>query len=183
MAVRTTGNRQCRELPDDAIAAIVEQGNQMKSPLSFLVIEHYAGAAGRIANDATAFLHRHLPWDFIFGAQWTDPLETPMYSDWARRGEDALRPYSAHAHLSTALDIEPEEVIETAFGTNLGRLRAIKREVRPGELLPCELQHKTRPRRRPAQDAGRVRQQLRDEIRSAMRRRPCRRFRTCRSEW
>jgi hypothetical protein len=72
----------------------------MKSPLSFLVIEHYAGAAGRIANDATAFLHRHLPWDFIFGAQWTDPLETPMDRDWARRGEDALRPYSAHAHLS-----------------------------------------------------------------------------------
>jgi FAD/FMN-containing dehydrogenase len=124
-----------RELPDEAIAAIVEQGNQMKSPLSFLVIEYYAGAAGRIANDATAFPHRHLPWDIIFGAQWTDPLETQMHRDWARRGEDVLRPYSANAHLSSALDIEPEEVIETAFGTNLPRLRAIKEKYDPANFF------------------------------------------------
>jgi FAD/FMN-containing dehydrogenase len=124
-----------RELPDDAIAAIVEQGNQMKSPLSFLVIEYYAGAAGRIANDATAFPHRHLPWDIIFGAQWTDPLETPVHRDWARRGEDVLRPYSANAHLLSVLDIEPEEVIETAFGTNLPRLRAIKERYDPANFF------------------------------------------------
>lgn len=124
-----------RELPDDAIAAIVEQGNQMKSPLSFLVIEYYAGAAGRIPNDATAYPHRHLPWDILFGAQWTDPLETSVHRDWARRGEDVLRPYSANAHLSSALDVESEEVIQTAFGANLHRLRAIKEKYDPDNFF------------------------------------------------
>jgi FAD/FMN-containing dehydrogenase len=124
-----------KELPDNAIAAIVEQGNQMKSPLSFLVIEYYGGAAGRIANDATAYPHRNLPWDIIFGAQWTDPLETPMHRDWARSGENALRPYSANAHLSSALDVEAEEIIQTAFGANLPRLRAIKEKYDPDNFF------------------------------------------------
>jgi hypothetical protein len=117
-----------KRLPDDAIAAIVEHGNQMQSPLSFLVIERYGGAAGRVAKDATAYPHRDLHWDIIFGAQWTDATQTPMHRDWARKGEEALLPYSANAHLSSALDVESEEVINTAFGSNLARLRAIKQK-------------------------------------------------------
>jgi FAD/FMN-containing dehydrogenase len=120
-----------KELPDAAIAAIVEHGNEMKSPLSFLVIEHYGGAAGRISSDATAYPHRSLPWDIIFGAQWTDPSETTIHREWARRGEELLIPYSVQAHLSSALDVESEEVITTAFGPNLPRLQAIKRKYDP----------------------------------------------------
>jgi FAD/FMN-containing dehydrogenase len=120
-----------RELPDDAIAAIVEHGNRMKSPLSFVVIEFYGGAAGRIANEATAYPHRHLHWDILFLAQWTNEAETPVQREWARSGEDMLIPYSANAHFSSAVDVESEEVINTAFGANLARLRAIKRKYDP----------------------------------------------------
>jgi FAD/FMN-containing dehydrogenase len=134
-----------KELRDNAIAAIVEHGNQMRSPLSFLVIEHYGGAAGRIANDATAYPHRNLPWDIIFGAQWTDPLETPIHREWARTGEETLRPYSANAHLSSALDIEAEEVINTAFGENLARLRAIKRKYDPTNFFHMNYNIKPAP--------------------------------------
>ena len=91
-----------KELPDDAIAAIVEHGNKMKSLLSFLVIECYGGAAGRIASDATAYPHRNLPWDILFVAQWTNPAETPLHRDWARSGEEMLLPYSANAHLASS---------------------------------------------------------------------------------
>ena len=124
-----------KELPDDAIAAIVEHGNEMKSPLSFLVIECYGGAAGRIASDATAYPHRNLPWDILFVAQWTNPAETPIHRDCARSGEEMLLPYSANAHLASSLDIESEEVINTAFGANLARLRAIKRKYDPANFF------------------------------------------------
>jgi FAD/FMN-containing dehydrogenase len=119
-----------KSLPDDAIATIVEHGNRMESPLSFLVIERYGGAAGRVAKDATAYPHRDLHWDIVLGAQWTDPKET-NHRDWARKGEQALASYSANAHLSSALDIESDEVIDTAFGANLMRLRSIKRKYDP----------------------------------------------------
>ncbi|MFL6443253.1 MAG: FAD-binding oxidoreductase, partial [Candidatus Sulfotelmatobacter sp.] len=65
-----------RELSNDAISAIVEHANGLQSPLSFVVLEYYGGAAGRVSSTATAFPHRHLPWDILFLAQWTDPAQT-----------------------------------------------------------------------------------------------------------
>jgi hypothetical protein len=55
-----------RNLPDEAIAAIVDHASRMASPLSAVVLEYYGGAAGRIPNDATAYPHRDLPWDILF---------------------------------------------------------------------------------------------------------------------
>ena len=120
-----------RELSDDAINAIVEHANRMRSPLSAVIIEYYAGAAGRVPSHATAFPHRDLPWDILFIAQWTDPAETVAHREWARSGEESLRPFSANAHLLSALDVEPEDVIDTAFGPNLPRLAAIKTKYDP----------------------------------------------------
>ncbi|HUK32792.1 MAG TPA: FAD-binding oxidoreductase [Vicinamibacterales bacterium] len=120
-----------QRLTDDAIVAIVEHANRMGSPFSAVVLEYYGGAAGRIPNDATAFPHRDLPWDILFMAQWTDPAETARHRDWARAGEDILRPFSANAHLLSALDVEGEDVIRTAFGGNLLRLAAVKEKYDP----------------------------------------------------
>ena len=123
------------ELPDDAIAAIVEHSNRLSSPLSFVVLEYYGGAAGRVPSDATAFPHRSLPWDILFCAQWTDPVQTNMHREWARSGEEILRPFSQNAHLLSALDVEGEDVIKTAFGPNLTRLAAIKRKYDPANFF------------------------------------------------
>ena len=120
-----------RQLPDDAITAIVGHSNRMNSRLSFVVCEYYGGAAGRVPKEATAFPHRNLPWDILFIAQWTEAAETTGHRDWARSGEEILRPFSANAHLLSALDVEAEEVINTAFGQNLPRLAAIKKKYDP----------------------------------------------------
>jgi berberine-like enzyme len=107
----------------------------MTSQLSFVVIEHYGGAAGRIPKDSTAFPHRDLPWDILFIGQWTDPAETALHRDWARSGEETLRPFSANAHLLSALDVESREVINTAFGPNLPRLTAVKKRFDPANFF------------------------------------------------
>ena len=124
-----------RHLTDDAIDAIVEHANGLASPLSAVVLEHYGGAAGRIPNDATAFPHRDLPWDILFLAQWTNPMETASHREWARSGEDILRPFSANAHLLSALDIEADDVIYTAFGANLARLASVKEKHDPANFF------------------------------------------------
>ena len=101
-----------------------------------VVVEYYGGAASRVPRDATAFPHRDLPWDILFVAQWTDPDETHVHRAWARAGEEVLRPFSANAHVLSALDVEAEEVIYSAFGDNLQRLAAVKDKYdlnRPGE--------------------------------------------------
>jgi FAD/FMN-containing dehydrogenase len=120
-----------KELPDEAISAIVEHANRLKSPLSVAVFEYYGGAAGRVPKDATAYPHRDLPWDILFLAQWTDASETGVHRDWARSGEEMLRPYSSNAHLLSALDVEDQDVIKGAFGANLQRLAVIKKKYDP----------------------------------------------------
>jgi FAD/FMN-containing dehydrogenase len=130
-----------RELRDDAITAIVEHGNRMKSPLSFVVVEHYGGAAGRLSTDATAFPHRDLPWDILFVAQWTDPAEASVHRDWARAGDQSLG--TANAHLLSALDVEADDVINSAFGANLPRLAAIKRKYDPTNFF--RVNHNIKP--------------------------------------
>jgi FAD/FMN-containing dehydrogenase len=124
-----------RGLSDDAVSAIVEHANRLRSPLSFVVFEYYGGAAGRVSSEATAFPHRHLPWDILFLAQWTDPGQTNLHRDWARSGEELLRPFSENAHLLSALDVEPEDVIKSAFGTNLSRLAAVKKKYDPANFF------------------------------------------------
>jgi hypothetical protein len=131
-----------RHLTDDAIVAIVEHANRMDSPLSAVVLEHYGGAAGRVSNDATAFPHRDLPWDILFLAQWTNPAETPRHRDWARAGEDILRPFS-NAHLLSALDVESDDVIRSAFGANLRRLAAAKEKYDPANFF--RVNHNIKP--------------------------------------
>ena len=137
-----------RELTDDAIAAIVDHANRMESPLSAVVLEYYGGAAGRIPSDATAFPHRNLPWDILFIAQWTNPAETPRHRDWARSGEDRLRPFSQNAHLLSALDVEIDDVINTAFGGNLLRLATVKEKYDPGNFF--RVNHNIKPGLAPA---------------------------------
>ena len=118
-----------RELSDDAIRLIVDHAKRMSSPLSFVVLENYGGAAARVSKDATAYPHRDLPWDILFIAQWTKEEETAIHRDWARSGEEMLRPFSANAHLLSALDVETDEVVNTAFGQNLQRLGCHKEEI------------------------------------------------------
>ena len=123
------------ELSNEAIVAIVDHANSLLSPLSMIVLEYYGGAAGRVSKDATAFPHRNLPWDILFIAQWTDLAQTDLHRNWARSGEEKLRPFSQNAHLLSALDVESEEVIKGAFGANFDRLAAIKRKYDPGNFF------------------------------------------------
>ena len=136
-----------RELPDDAISAIVEHTNRLNSPPSVVALEYYGGAAGRVSNEATAFPHRELPWDILFIAQWTDPAQTNMHREWARAGEELLKPFSENAHLLSALDVEAEDVVNTAFGKNLSRLAAVKQKYDPTNFFRVNQNVKPDPSR------------------------------------
>ncbi len=59
-------------LSDEVIDLIVEHANRMRSPLSAVVIEFYAGAASRVGTSDTAFAQRQAEYDVGFMAQWTE---------------------------------------------------------------------------------------------------------------
>jgi len=116
-------------LSDEAIAAIVDQASLMTSPLSAVVVEYYAGAAGRVGDTETAFPHRLVPWDIVVVAHWTDATETPRHRAWARGVVQALTPWASGGHILGALDADEEA--NSAFGSNLPRLAAVKKRYDP----------------------------------------------------
>jgi hypothetical protein len=117
-------------LPDEAIKIAIDHANKAASKLSGIVFEFYGGVAGRIDSDATAFPHRHLPWDLIVSAQWTDVNETALHREWARETAKALEPYTGKAQLLAVLDFDSADT-SSAFGSNIGRLRAVKKKYDP----------------------------------------------------
>ena len=125
-----------RALPDDAVDALVERVDRCTSPLSAAVLEYYRGAASRIADDATAFPHRHAGFNLVVLGQWNEPKEDSVHIAWTRDCWDAVRPWSSGAVYLNALggDEGPSAVRE-AFGANYARLATVKAQVDPKNLF------------------------------------------------
>jgi FAD/FMN-containing dehydrogenase len=120
-----------KALSDQAIDVIVDHANRMQSPLSAVVIEYYAGAAGRTGSGESAFAHRKAEYDVGFMAQWTDPSESDKHMAWARTMAEAMTPHSSGAYLLNFLSEEDADTIKAAFGANYPRLAQVKKKYDP----------------------------------------------------
>lgn len=120
-----------KALSDEAIDLIVAQANKMQSPLSAVVIEYYAGAAGRTGTAETAFAQRQAEYDIGFMAQWTDVAENDVHMVWARDMAEAMKPYSSGGYLLNFLSEEDADTIQAAFGANYRRLAQVKKKYDP----------------------------------------------------
>lgn len=120
-------------LSDEAIQAAIDSANGATSPMSAIVFEYYAGAAGRVPNDATAFSHRDMPWHMVILAQWTDPAVSAPHRTWARDAAAALQPFTNDAQFLGVLDSDDGPA--KAFGANLPRLAAIKKKYDPSNFF------------------------------------------------
>jgi Berberine and berberine like len=120
-----------RQLNDEAIGVIVDHANGVRSPLSGVVIEYYAGAASRVGVSDTAFAQRQAEYDIGFMAQWTDAAEANTHTTWARDMADAMKAYSSGGHLLNFQSEESADTIRAAFGANYPRLAEIKKKYDP----------------------------------------------------
>ena len=120
-----------KSLSNEAIDVLVDHANRMQSPLSAVVIEYYAGAAGRTGAGESAFAARKAEYDVGFMAQWTDPAENDRHMAWARAMAEAMKPHSSGAYLLNFLSEEDADTIKAAFGANYPRLAQVKKKYDP----------------------------------------------------
>jgi len=86
--------------------------------------------------------HRNLPWDILFLR--SGPIRcrrTCTASGRIRRGNTTA--FLENAHLLSALDVEEEDVLKTAFGPNMPRLAAIKKKYDPTNFF--RVNHNIKP--------------------------------------
>jgi len=133
-----------RELSDPVIEALIARFAVCPSPMSGLVLEHFHGAATRVAVGATAFPQRRESYNLLIVSQWLDPKDDEKNIAWARATYDALRPHMAReSYANYQTDDQTQDALEHAYGSNYARLVALKNRFDPTNLF--HLNNNVRP--------------------------------------
>jgi FAD/FMN-containing dehydrogenase len=127
-----------RDISDEVIDALVDQGALPELDSHMLVVEHYRGPMNRVDVDATAFPHREAHYHVVITGKWFDPADDENGIAWARRLNATIEPYSTRARFLNfnAVDAtEKKDMVRASFGSNYDRLAKIKGRYDPTNLL------------------------------------------------
>src|SRR5262245_487480 len=80
-------------LSDAAIDAMIDRFAAAPSPMSALLLEHFHGAATRVAPTDTAFPHRTEGYNFLAVGEWLDASATAANVAWTREAYAAMAPH------------------------------------------------------------------------------------------
>jgi FAD/FMN-containing dehydrogenase len=115
------------------------------SPLSRIFIEHLGGAMGRVAPEATAFVHRRAPYDLIVIAGGFRPEDTEKNVAWARATSAAMGPFMSGGAYVNYLDADAgADAVRAAYGPAYERLITLKEKYDPQNIF--RLNQNIRPR-------------------------------------
>ncbi len=108
------------------------------NPMCRIDIQHIGGAVGDVESNETAFWNRDAEWSVTITGAWFGPdSQREACTDWADETAAALRP---HFHGGYVVEARPDhpsmaEQVRSAFGENLPRLQALKRQFDPTNTL------------------------------------------------
>jgi FAD/FMN-containing dehydrogenase len=124
-----------RELTPEVIGTLVDAFQQVPSPMTGMVIEHFHGAVTRIDPTATAFPHRQPGFNLVITGQWLDPAEDEANIAWVRSTLHAVAPFMADAVYVNYMTNDDADRVRAAYGPNWDRLVALKRRCDPDNVF------------------------------------------------
>jgi len=124
-------------LDDAAIETIVDAFLRCPSPMGQVVIEHFHGAATRIAPDHTAYALRQPGFNVLLLSQWATPEGDAAGTAWARDSYAALAHVAGSRRYLNYFDNDDAgaAALAAAYGPNLGRLQSIKAKYDPDNVF------------------------------------------------
>jgi FAD/FMN-containing dehydrogenase len=127
----------CTGLSDEAIEQLVEGFARCPSPMDKIVIEHFHGAATRVAPTATAYALRDSGFNVLVLGQWQAAAGDAGGRGWSRETAAAIGRFAGPRRYLNYLDHDETgaEALTAAYGPNVARLRTIKAKYDPGNLF------------------------------------------------
>jgi FAD/FMN-containing dehydrogenase len=119
------------DLSDEAIRTMIAGFENVPSPMSNVIVEHFHGAASRVPVGSTACAMRVTGFNVVIAAQWTDHEDTDRNVAWARETFASLTPYLAPMRYANYLEGDAHASTAVVYGPNLERLKTIKRKYDP----------------------------------------------------
>jgi FAD/FMN-containing dehydrogenase len=127
-------------LSDEAIDTMIDCYSRVPSPMTGMVLEHFHGAATRVAVDATAFPHRSVGYNLVITSEWLDPADTEKNIRWTRDTYQAMQPFMAPGRYVNYLDAdEAGDPAADAYRSNYPRLQQLKRKYDPTNFFHTNL--------------------------------------------
>jgi FAD/FMN-containing dehydrogenase len=131
-------------LNDEALEIVAEYAGKSPSPYTFgPFLEHWHGAATRVAPTDTAFSHRQYPYNFFVWSNWESPSESEKNIQWTRSCWEAMRPFLAAGSYVNYVSDEGDAFARAAYGPNYDRLVALKNKYDPTNFF-C-MNHNIKP--------------------------------------
>jgi FAD/FMN-containing dehydrogenase len=120
------------ELSDEAIDRMIACFAECPTPMGQVLIEHFHGAATRVASGDTAFPHRTEGYNLVVLSEWMDRAATDRCIAWARDTYGAMAPFAgAGRYVNYLGDEEEGDPVAAAYGDNYRRLRQLKAKYDP----------------------------------------------------
>jgi hypothetical protein len=126
-------------LDDDALDTMVAQAAERPTPQCHLVIEQLGGEVSRLDAAATAFGHRHRPYNLLILGTAADRAHLDACTRWTRQCWDAMQPSVAEGVYVNYMGTEGDEGsnrVRDAYGdAHYERLARLKARYDPTNLF------------------------------------------------
>lgn len=123
----------------DALVSAIEKSQASSIPGGGGIgIDASGGAINRIAKDATAFVHRDALFSMQYTGSWTPGASSSTIAanrSWLNNTWQAMRPYASGSAYQNYIDPSLADWQQAYYGTNLARLRQIKKTYDPNNLF------------------------------------------------
>jgi len=123
------------EISDGALDAVLRYAGRLPTPQCEIFIGLIAGAANRVAADATAYGQRDTRFVLNVHGRWGDPADDGRCIAWARDFFKASAPYASAGAYVNFLTEDEAGRIATAYGSSYARLVQIKRRYDPENIF------------------------------------------------
>ena len=124
-------------LSDDAIDTMIECFGKCPTPMGQLLLEHFHGAATRIATTDTAIPARAEGYNFLVLSEWMEPSANAECIAWAKQSYTEMQRFFAPWRYVNYLgdDDEESESLPSAYGPNYRRLQELKAKYDPNNFF------------------------------------------------